>query len=196
MLLTMPKKTKMKLAVGVTGASGAVYAKVLFDKLTEYQEQFADISIVFTENAKDVWEFELGTADYKNLNFKTYKINDFYAPFASGSAGYDALIICPCTMGTLGRIASGVASDLISRAADVMLKERKKLILVTRETPLNLIHINNMKIVTEAGGIICPATPSFYSKPQTIEEIAATVINRVLQLADIETDSYKWGMNS
>lgn len=196
MLLTMPKKTKMKLAVGVTGASGAVYAKVLFDKLTEYQEQFADISIVFTENAKDVWEFELENDDYKNLSFKTYSINDFYAPFASGSAGYDALIICPCTMGTLGRIASGVASDLISRAADVMLKERKKLILVTRETPLNLIHINNMKIVTEAGGIICPATPSYYSKPQTIEEIAATVINRVLQLADIETDSYKWGMNS
>ena len=192
----MPKKTKMKLAVGVTGASGAVYAKVLFDKLTEYQEQFADISIVFTENAKDVWEFELENDDYKNLSFKTYSINDFYAPFASGSAGYDALIICPCTMGTLGRIASGVASDLISRAADVMLKERKKLILVTRETPLNLIHINNMKIVTEAGGIICPATPSYYSKPQTIEEIAATVINRVLQLADIETDSYKWGMNS
>ena len=196
MLLTMLKKTKMKLAVGVTGASGAVYAKVLFDKLTEYQEQFADISIVFTENAKDVWEFELENDDYKNLSFKTYRINDFYAPFASGSAGYNALIICPCTMGTLGRIASGIASDLISRAADVMLKERKKLILVTRETPLNLIHINNMKIVTEAGGIICPATPSFYSKPQTIEEIAATVINRVLQLADIETDSYKWGMNS
>ena len=193
MLLTMLKKTKMKLAVGVTGASGAVYAKVLFDKLTEYQEQFADISIVFTENAKDVWEFELENDDYKNLSFKTYRINDFYAPFASGSAGYNALIICPCTMGTLGRIASGIASDLISRAADVMLKERKKLILVTRETPLNLIHINNMKIVTEAGGIICPATPSFYSKPSSTEELLDTVILKILQLASFDIEGFKWG---
>lgn len=189
----MPKTNKMKLAVGVTGASGAVYAKVLLDKLIQYQDQFTEVGIVFTENAKDVWEYELGNTDFQKLPFKLYKTYDFYAPFASGSAGYDALIICPCTMGTLGRIASGVASDLISRAADVMLKERKKLILVARETPLNLIHINNMKTLTEAGGIICPATPSFYSKPQTIEEVAATVIDRVLQLADIKTNSFKWG---
>lgn len=189
----MPKTNKMKLAVGVTGASGAVYAKVLLDKLIQYQDQFTEIGIVFTENAKDVWEYELGNTDFQKLPFNLYKTYDFYAPFASGSAGYDALIICPCTMGTLGRIASGVASDLISRAADIMLKERKKLILVARETPLNLIHINNMKILTEAGGIICPATPSFYSKPQTIEEVAATVIDRVLQLADIKTNSFKWG---
>ncbi len=189
----MPKTNKMKLAVGVTGASGAVYAKVLFDKLIQYQDQFSEIGIVFTENAKDVWEYELGNTDFQKLPFNLYKTYDFYAPFASGSAGYDALIICPCTMGTLGRIASGVASDLISRAADVMLKERKKLILVARETPLNLIHINNMKTLTEAGGIICPATPSFYSKPQTIEEVAATVIDRILQLADIKTNSFKWG---
>ncbi len=189
----MPKISKIKLAVGVTGASGAVYAKVLFDKLIQYQDQFAEIGFVFTENAKDVWEYELGNEDYKILPFKSYKSNDFYAPFASGSAAYDVLIVCPCTMGTLGRISSGIASDLISRAADVMLKERKKLILVCRETPLNLIHINNMKILTEAGGIICPATPSFYSKPQTIEEVAATVIDRVLQLANVETNSFKWG---
>jgi 4-hydroxy-3-polyprenylbenzoate decarboxylase len=193
MLLIMPKISKIKLAVGVTGASGAVYAKVLFDKLIQYQDQFAEIGFVFTENAKDVWEYELVNEDYKILPFKSYKSNDFYAPFASGSAAYDVLIVCPCTMGTLGRISSGIASDLISRAADVMLKERKKLILVCRETPLNLIHINNMKILTEAGGIICPATPSFYSKPQTIEEVAATVIDRVLQLANVETNSFKWG---
>jgi 4-hydroxy-3-polyprenylbenzoate decarboxylase len=96
-------------------------------------------------------------------------------------------------MGTLGRIASGTASDLVCRAADVMLKERKKLILVTRETPLNLIHISNMKTVTEAGGIICPASPSFYSKPITIEDAAATVIDRVLQLVGIDQESYHWG---
>jgi 4-hydroxy-3-polyprenylbenzoate decarboxylase len=189
----MQKTNNMKLAIGVTGASGAIYAKVLFDKLIQIQDQFEEIGIVFTENAKQVWEYELGNEDYKNLPFKIYKSNDFYAPFASGSAAYDGLVVCPCTMGTLGRIASGTASDLMTRAADVMLKERKKLILVCRETPLNLIHINNMKTVTEAGGIICPATPSFYSKPQTIEEVASTVTDRVFQLLNISLDTFKWG---
>jgi 4-hydroxy-3-polyprenylbenzoate decarboxylase len=96
-------------------------------------------------------------------------------------------------MGTLARIANGISDDLITRAADVIMKERRKLILVTRETPLNLIHINNMKTVTEAGGIICPATPSFYSLPQSIEEVAATVVNRVIDLAGFNHDSYRWG---
>ncbi len=189
----MPKKNKIKIAVGVTGASGAIYAKVLFAKLQLLSDQLAEVSVVFTENAKQVWEYEIGDIAYNNIPFKTYAADDFYAPFASGSANYDALIICPCTMGTLGRIASGMAGDLICRGADVMLKERKKLLLVCRETPLNLIHISNMKTVTEAGGIICPATPSFYSKPQTIEEVAATVVDRVLQLAGLEFKSYQWG---
>jgi 4-hydroxy-3-polyprenylbenzoate decarboxylase len=96
-------------------------------------------------------------------------------------------------MGTLGRIAGGISNDLITRSADVMLKERRKLICVVRETPYNLVHLRNMTTVTEAGGIICPATPSFYSCPQTIEEVAMTVIHRVLQLAGIDTDGYKWG---
>ena len=96
-------------------------------------------------------------------------------------------------MGTLGRIAGGISDELISRAADVVLKERRKLILVVREIPYNLIHINNMKTVTEAGGIICPATPSFYSLPQSIEEVAETVVNRVIDLAGFNHDSYRWG---
>ena len=115
------------------------------------------------------------------------------APIASGSSSYNTLIICPCSMGTLGRIAGGISNDLITRAADVMLKERRKLICVVRETPYNLVHLRNMTTVTEAGGIICPATPSFYSKPQTVEEAANTVILRVLQLAGLSTDGYKWG---
>ena len=118
---------------------------------------------------------------------------DFMAPFASGSANFKTMIVCPCSMGTLGRISSGISNDLTTRAADVILKERRKLILVARETPLSLIHINNMKTITEAGGIICPATPSFYSKPNTFEELTATVIDRVLTLSDLKNQSYSWG---
>ena len=114
------------------------------------------------------------------------------APFASGSANYKTMIVCPCSMGTMGRIASGISNDLTTRAADVILKERRKLIVVARETPLNLIHINNMKLITEAGGIICPATPSFYSNPKTFEELASTVIDRVLTLANLEHNYYSW----
>lgn len=184
-----------KVAVAVTGASGSVYAKVLFDKLLELQDQIAELGIVMSDNAKDVWFHELGNKSFDGYDFRFFDKRDFTAPFASGSAGFDTLIICPCSMGTLGRIASGTSDDLITRAADVVLKERHKLILVVRETPYNLIHINNMKTVTEAGGIICPATPSFYSLPQTIEEVAETVVNRVLDLAGFKNDSYRWGQS-
>ena len=103
------------------------------------------------------------------------------------------MIVAPCSMGTLGRIAAGISDDLITRAADVVLKERRKLILMVRETPYNLIHIKNMETVTLAGGIICPATPSFYSRPNTIEQAAATVVDRVIDLAGLKQDSYRWG---
>lgn len=186
-------QTKIKLIVGVTGASGAIYAKVLFDSLLQCKSQLEEVAVLFSDNAKGVWTYELGNSDYTKLPFTFYKKDDFYSPVASGSAGYDAMIICPCSMGTLGRIASGVSNDLMTRAADVMLKERRKLILVARETPLSLIHINNMKTVTEAGGIICPATPSFYSRPETMEQLGATVTNRALSLAGIEVDGYRWG---
>lgn len=185
--------TPHKVAIAVTGASGSIYAKVLLDKLTVLQQQFEEVSLVMSDNAKDVWNLELGNKSYESYPFKTYNKNDFYAPFASGSAKYDTLIICPCSMGTLARIASGISNDLITRAADVILKERRKLILVTRDTPLSLIHINNMKTITEAGGIICPASPSFYSNPKTFEELAATVVDRVLDLAGFQHDTYRWG---
>jgi 4-hydroxy-3-polyprenylbenzoate decarboxylase len=187
--------SKKKIVVAVTGASGSIYAKVLFDKLMVLQNQISEIGIVMSDNAKDVWFHELGNKDYSNYNFKFYDKRDFMAPFASGSAGFDTMVICPCSMGTLGRVASGVSDDLITRSADVILKERRKLILLVRETPYSLIHINNMKIVTEAGGIICPATPSFYSLPKTAEDIAATVINRVIDLVGFDYESYQWGKN-
>ncbi|HEY0432640.1 MAG TPA: UbiX family flavin prenyltransferase, partial [Chitinophagaceae bacterium] len=119
--------------------------------------------------------------------------NDFSAPFASGSGRFDTMIIVPCSMGTLGRIAGGTSNDLVTRAADVMLKERRRLICVVRDTPFNLIHIRNMETVTLAGGIICPASPSFYSRPLTIEAAAATVVDRVLDLAGIPVNTFRWG---
>ncbi|MCF8449195.1 MAG: UbiX family flavin prenyltransferase [Taibaiella sp.] len=182
----------IKIAVGVTGASGSVYAKMLLQQLEKLKEK-VEVGLVMSDNAATVWEHELGDTEYKNLSFRRWDKNDFMAPFASGSSTYSALIICPCSMGTLGRIAGGISNDLITRSADVMLKERRKLICVVRETPYNLVHLRNMTTVTEAGGIICPATPSFYSRPQTIDEVAMTVIHRVLQLAGIDTDGYKWG---
>ena len=184
---------KKKIVVAVSGASGAVYTKVLFDKLVGLQSEIDAIGVVMSENAKEVWKYELSEDSYLQYPFKFYSKSDFTAPFASGSAMFDTMIICPCSMGTLGRIAAGVSDDLTTRAADVILKERRKLILVVRETPYNLIHINNLKTVTEAGGIICPASPSFYSRPPSIEAVAATVIDRVLDLAGLTNDSYRWG---
>ncbi len=183
---------KHKVIIAVTGASGAVYAKLLLEKLQTLNAQVEQAGIVFSTSAKEVWKYEIGNSDFEKLPFRIYDKDDFNAPFASGSARYMTMIICPCSMGTLGRIASGISNDLITRAADVILKERRKLILVTRDTPLNLIHINNMKTVTEAGGIICPASPSFYSKPETIEQLASTVIDRVLDLAGFELKTKRW----
>jgi len=182
-----------KIAVAVTGASGSVYARLMLEKLLKLKDQWDDLAMVMTDNAKEVWKTELLNENFKNIPVKNYTTTDFTAPFASGSGGYNILIIVPCSMGMLGRIASGMSNDLISRAADVILKERRKLICVVRDTPYNLIHIRNMETVTLAGGIICPATPSFYSLPKTIEELASTVVDRVLDLAGFDIKTYRWG---
>lgn len=182
----------MKIIVGITGASGAIYAKVLLDKLLQQKENIEKVGIVMSDNAKIVWEFELGNRDFEKYPFDFYSKMDFNAPFASGSAKYESMIICPCSMGTLGRIAHGLSDDLITRAADVILKERRKLVLAVRDTPFSLIHIKNMEMVTLAGGIICPANPSFYSMPTTFESLAATVVDRLLDLIDIQTNTFRW----
>jgi 4-hydroxy-3-polyprenylbenzoate decarboxylase len=187
------RKCMKKIVVAITGASGAIYPKILIDKLLQAKEQWSDLAVVMTENAKQVWVTELDNEGYKNLPVKFYSQQDFNAPFASGSGQYDTMIIIPCSMGTLGRIATGTSNDLISRAADVVLKERRRLICVARDMPYNLIHIRNMETVTLAGGIICPATPSFYSRPKTIEEVAATVVDRALDLAGIDIKTFRWG---
>jgi len=182
-----------KVVVAVTGASGSIYADLLIRKMKLMREQWSELSIILTDNAKDVWSTELGNEDFSTLGLPVYSKNDFSAPFASGSGQYDTMIIVPCSMGTLGRIASGISNDLITRAADVVLKERRKLICVARETPYNLIHIKNMEAITLAGGIVCPATPSFYSKPDTVEAVAMTVVDRVLDLAAFDIQTYRWG---
>lgn len=185
-----------KIVVAITGASGSIYAKVLLTKLLQLKEHISEISVVITENAKQVWQTELGNDEYKNFDTRYFSKDDFNAPFASGSGQYNTMIVIPCSMGTLGRIAAGISNDLITRAADVILKERRKLICVARDTPYNLIHIKNMETITLAGGIICPATPSFYSKPTTLEEVAATVVDRVIDLAGLPVKTFRWGINN
>jgi 4-hydroxy-3-polyprenylbenzoate decarboxylase len=184
---------KLKLVVAITGASGSIYAKQLLHSLEELTEQIQNLDIVITPNAHQVSKVELNEEIYIPSFARVFKRTDFNAPFASGSAGYHALLVVPCSMGTLARIANGISDELITRTADVMLKERKKLILVTRETPLNLIHIQNMEKITLAGGIICPASPSFYNKPQSVQEIIKTVTDRALTLAGLKINTFKWG---
>ena len=184
---------KQKILVAITGASGSIYAKMLIESLLCYSEQIQELGLIISKTGKDIWIDETGNAPLPDIPL--YGVHDFSAPFASGSGVFDTLIICPCSMGSLGRIANGVSDNLITRAADVVLKERKKLILVPRETPLNLIHLRNMTQITEAGGIIVPASPSFYSHPRSIEEAVRTVVERILQLSGLEGKRYQWGMD-
>ncbi len=186
---------KLKIVVAVGGSSGSLYAKVLFDRLVQLQSQWSAIGVVMSDNAKYNWELELGNTDYQQYPFTFYDKRDFMAPFASGSARYELMLVCPCSMGLLGRIAAGISDDLITRAADVILKERRRLILVPRDTPYHLIHLRNMVTLTEAGAIIAPASPSFYSRPASFEALAATVVDRLLDLGGLQVDTYRWGEN-
>ena len=184
---------KKKVVLGIGGSSGSIYAKLLMDRLMILKDQWEKVGVVMSENAKLNWKIEIGKKSYKKYPFDFYEKNDFFAPFASGSAKYDTMIICPSSMGLLGRIAHGLSNDLMTRAADVVLKEQRKLIIVPREMPYNLIHLENMKLLTLAGAIICPASPSFYSKPKNIDELANTVVSRVVDLAGFEDASFRWG---
>ena len=184
----------MKLVVAIGGASGSVYAKRLLDALVPLATgpQALEVGLVFTQSGNEVWAHEIG--EIPAYPFKRYGLRDFRAPFASGSAGWDAMVVIPCSTGGLARIAHGISDDLLGRAADVMLKERRKLVLVVRETPLSAIHLENMLAVTRAGAVVLPATPSFYSKPATIEALLDTVIARVLdQLGLPQTLMPRWG---
>ena len=185
----------MKLVVAVGGASGSVYARRLLDTLVGLRARDPDalqVGLCFSSAGAEVWQHEIGPVpDYP---FTRYGLRDFRAPFASGSAGWDAMVVIPCSTGGLARIAHGVSDDLIGRAADVMLKERRKLVLVVREAPLSLIHIENMLTVTRAGAVVLPAAPSFYSKPQTVEALLDTVLGRVLDQLGLANElAPRWG---
>jgi 4-hydroxy-3-polyprenylbenzoate decarboxylase len=190
-----PENHSRKVVLAITGASGSIYAYKLLNRLHEIQAPIEEIAVVFSDTGKEIWKAEIGSEFHNEGVAKAYNNNTYYAPFASGSSQYDTMIICPSSMGTLGRIANGTSDDLIARTADVMLKERRKLIIVPRETPFSLIHINNMKTLTLAGAIICPATPSFYSGPKTIDELVMTVVDRIIDLAGFDSNGFRWKGN-
>lgn len=184
----------MKITVAITGASGTIYARRLIEFLNS-AESVERVVVVMTRNGADVARHEIKDEWGMDQMSKVviYDNGDLFTPIASGSAAADAMVIVPCSMGMVGRIASGVSDDLISRAADVMIKERLPLIVVPRETPMSLIHLRNLVTLSEAGATILPASPSFYHNPHTVEELIESVIERVIKQLKIEkTDSYRW----
>ncbi len=183
-----------RIVIGISGASGAPYAKRLCEllALVKENEQLAP-AVVLSRTAAEVWHHECGGSVF-DLPFPIYEGRDYNAPFASGSAQYEAMVVIPASMSSIARISRGISDDLLTRSADVMLKERRKLILVARETPLSTIHLENMLSLSKAGAIIMPATPSFYSRPRTMAEVLDTVVSRVLDHLGISNKLLaRWG---
>lgn len=180
----------MKVIVAITGASGGLYARLCLEQLIAAHE-VEHIALIMSDTASKVLKHE-GITLPQSEKIAKHANDDMFSAVASGSAKYDAMVIVPASMGSVGRIAAGVSLSLIERAADVMLKERRKLIAVVREAPYSLIHLRNMTTLTEAGAIILPASPSFYSHPQTIDEAALTVVERIITLMGINAPHYEW----
>ena len=177
-----------KIVIGVTGASGAIYAQRVLHFFREHGDELGiEAHVTFTKFGRLVYQDETGESP-SDIGLPTWGPTDMTAPFASGSAGYDAMVVVPCSAGSLARIAHGVSVDLVGRAADVMLKERRKLLLVLRESPYNLVHLKNMVAVTEAGGQVMPASPSFYSHPEGVTAVIDTVTARILDQLDVPND--------
>lgn len=180
--------------MGISGASGVVYGIRLLQVL-----QGCVTHLVLSDSARKIIEIEtdFGPGDVEDLADNTYAPDDFTAPIASGSHLFDAMVVIPCSMGTLSGIASGSSDTLITRAADICLKEKRRLILVPRETPLSLVQLKNMASVAEAGAIILPACPAFYSKPDTIADLVDVLVGRVLDLLGLENNLYeRWRGNA
>jgi flavin prenyltransferase len=173
----------VKILVAITGASGSLYAQRLLDNLDPRQHE---IHVVASQYASAVVAEEMPHGLRLPIGVTTHNVKSMNAPFASGSSAPDAMVVIPCSMGTLGRIAHGYSEDLLLRAADVVLKEKKRLILVPRETPLSLIHVKNFELLIQAGATILPANPSFYNRPQSVEQVVDTVVARVLDHLGVE----------
>ena len=180
----------MKVIVAITGASGAIYARQTLEVLTLHPD-VERIALILSDHAEDVMRAE-GVTLPTSERIVRYANSDMWASVASGSARWDAMLVVPASMGTVARIAAGISRTLIERAADVMLKERRPLVMVVRESPYSLIHLRNMTTLTEAGAIILPASPSFYSNPETILQAVDTVVERIMAHAAIEAPHYEF----
>ncbi len=180
-----------KIVVAVTGASGAIYARLMVRELLR-QPRLREIALIHSANGRAVAEYEGQVIGTDNPRVRIFENDDMFAPPASGSAGYDAMVVAPCSMGTAGRIACGVSDSLLARAADVMLKERRPLVIIPREAPYSTIHLRNLLTLSECGAIIVPASPSFYSLPADIERLCMTVVERVVGLLGFDAPHYRW----
>lgn len=183
-----------RIVVGISGASGAPYAKRLLEVLrTEVESGQLSVSVVLSNTAEEVWSHEC-EGSVHDLGLPVYGGRDYAAPFASGSSAPDAMVIIPASMSTVARVAQGISDNLLTRAADVMLKERKKLIVVPRETPYSEIHLKNMLELTRAGAVIMPASPSFYGRPQGVVQLLDTVIGRICDHIGLDNKlTRRWG---
>lgn len=180
----------MRVIVAVTAASGAIYARQCLELLLS-DSRVERIALIYSTHAKEVAKAE-GVTLPEDSRIELYENENIWASPASGSARWDSMIIVPSTMGTIARIAAGISQSLIERSADVMLKERRKLVIVAREAPYSLIHLRNMTTLTEAGAIIIPASPSFYFNPSTIEELCMTISTRAVEHLGIATNHQEW----
>ena len=181
----------MKIIVAITGASGAIYARQALEVLAQHPN-VERIALILSDHAADVMQAE-GVSLSTSERIECFDNGDMWASVASGSARWDAMVVIPASMGTVARVASGISRSLIERAADVMLKERRPLIMVVRESPYSLIHLRNLTTITEAGAIVIPASPSFYFQPQTIEELALTISERAVEMLGIDVKHRSWG---
>mgnify|MGYP000855927818 FL=1 len=178
--------------LAITGASGSIYAQKMIELLVKQQNP-QRIRIIFSEQGEKVWKFEINAAIPSDQNIKLLSNQNLFADIASGSSGYDRMIILPCSMGTLGRIANGISADLITRAADVILKEKKRLILCIREAPYNKIHLENMLKANSSGADIFPLSPFFYNHPTNLDETINALVNRIADYSGLDAEAYRWG---
>ena len=183
---------RQKIVVGITGASGAPYARRLLGALRERDD--VELALCVSQTAADVWALECGGDLREAVGIPAWGVRDYHAPFASGSAGWHAMVVVPCSMGTVARIAHGISDTLLTRAADVMLKEHRPLIVVPRETPLSVVHLDNLATLARAGALVLPAMPSFYGKPVTLDDALDTVVARILDHLGLEHSlAHRWG---